>query len=79
MSQKPISYANKLKDSLFWWLGKKKPFYVNDEYKIELLHIDRNHYSAKIRVTNIKTGDEVDQEINDDNQHDKETSSQTII
>lgn len=66
MSQKLSSYANKLHDSLYWWLGKKKPFYVNDEYKIELLHIDRNHYSAKIRVTNLKNGETVDQEIRDD-------------
>lgn len=62
MSQKLPSYANRLQDSLYWWLGKKKPFIVNDEYKIELLHIDRNHYSAKIRVTNLKTGQQFDQE-----------------
>lgn len=63
MSQELTNYANKLKDSLYWWLGKKKPFYVNDEYKIELLHIDRNHYSAKIRITNIKNGEVVNQEL----------------
>jgi len=63
MSDESTGYANKLQDSLYWWLGKKKPFYVNDEYKIELLHIDRDHYSAKIRVTNIKSGEVVDQEI----------------
>lgn len=56
-------FKGKLKDSLFWWLGKKKPFIVNDEYKIELLHIDRSHYSAKIRVTNIKDGTHTDQEV----------------
>jgi len=63
MSQKLPSYANKLKDSLFWWLGKKRPFIINNEYKVELLHIDRNHYSAKIRVTNIKDGAQVEQEV----------------
>ena len=56
MSDKLNCYADKLKDSLYWWLGKKRPFIVNDEYKIELLHIDREHLSAKIRVTNIKSG-----------------------
>ena len=56
MSDKFYSYANKLKDSLYWWLGKKRPFIINDEYKIELLHIDIEHLSAKIRVTNLKTG-----------------------
>jgi hypothetical protein len=50
-------YSDKLKDSLYWWLGRKKPFIVNDEYKIELLHIDRQHYSAKIRVTNLKSNE----------------------
>ena len=65
MSGKIPSYANKLKDSLYWWLGRKKPFIVNDQYKIELLHIDKDHYSAKIRVTNLHSGDTVDQELGD--------------
>ena len=51
-----MDYANKLKDSLYWWLGKKKPFIINDEYKLELLFIDKINNSAKIRVTNLKTG-----------------------
>ena len=49
-----MSFEDKITDTFWWWLGKKKPFIVNDEYKIELLHIDRQHYSAKIRVTNLK-------------------------
>lgn len=60
MSDKLTTYADKLKDSLYWWLGKKRPFIINDEYKIELLHIDREHFSAKIRVTNIKSGEVVE-------------------
>ena len=52
-----MSYANKLKDSLYWWLGKKRPFFINDEYKLELLFVDKINNSAKIRVTNLKTGD----------------------
>jgi len=52
------NYAGKLKDSLYWWIGKKRPFFINDEYKVELLHIDREHNSAKIRITNLKN-DEV--------------------
>ena len=51
------SFSDKLKDSLYWWLCTKKPFIINDEYKVELLYIDREHYSAKIRITNLKTGD----------------------
>lgn len=51
-----MSYANKLKDSLYWWLGKKRPFFINDEYKLELLFIDKLNNSAKIRITNLKSG-----------------------
>jgi hypothetical protein len=65
MSDKLNSYANKLRDSLYWWLGKKRPFIINDEYKIELLHIDREHLSAKIRVTNLKSGEIVEGQANE--------------
>jgi len=52
-----MSYANKLKDTLTWWLGKKKPFIINDEYRLELLFVDKINNSAKIKVTNLKTGE----------------------
>lgn len=48
-------YEDNLKDSIRWWLVKRKPFIINDEYKLELLYIDRDHMSAKIRITNLKT------------------------
>ncbi len=51
-----MDYADKLKDSLYWWLGKKRPFIINDEYKLELLFVDKINNSAKIRITNLKTG-----------------------
>jgi hypothetical protein len=51
-----VSYSNKIKDSLYYWLGKKRPFIINDEYKLELLFIDKANNSAKIRITNIKNG-----------------------
>jgi len=51
-----MSYANRLQDSLCWWLGKKRPFIINDEYKLELLFIDKVNNSAKIKITNLKTG-----------------------
>lgn len=51
-----MSYADKLKDSLYWWLGKKKPFFINNEYKLELLFIDKINNSAKIKITNLKEG-----------------------
>lgn len=51
-----MSYAQKIKDSLYWWLGKKRPFIINDEYKLELLFIDKVNNSAKILITNLKSG-----------------------
>jgi hypothetical protein len=57
-----ISYANKLKTSLYWWLGRSRPFIVNNEYKIELLFIDKINNSAKIQITNLKTGEVSTQE-----------------
>jgi hypothetical protein len=59
-------FANKLKDSLYWWLGFRKPFIINDEYKLELLYIDREHESVKIRVTNLKTNEVSSTELSDD-------------
>ena len=49
------SFKNKLTTSLVWWLGKSKPFIINDEYQIKLLFIDKVNNSAKIEVTNLKT------------------------
>ncbi len=49
------SYKDKLQNTLTWWLGKKKPFVINDEYEIKLLFIDKVNHSAKIEITNIKT------------------------
>jgi hypothetical protein len=51
-----MTYANKIKDSLYWWLGKKRPFIINDEYRLDLLFIDHENNSAKIRITNLKDG-----------------------
>lgn len=49
------SYKDTLKDTLTWWLGKKKAFNINNEYEIKLLFIDKVNNSAKIEITNIKT------------------------
>lgn len=51
-------YTGKLKTQLFWWLSKSRPFFINDDYKLELLFIDRMHMSAKILITNLKTGEQ---------------------
>lgn len=57
MSKSLSEYAGKLKTSLYWWLGRARPFIINDEYKLELLFLDKVNNSAKIRITNIKTGE----------------------
>ncbi len=57
-----ISYANKLKTQLYWWLSRSRPFILNDEYRIELLFIDKVNNSAKIQITNLKTGEVTTQE-----------------
>ena len=58
-----MSYADKLKDSLYWWLSRSKPFIINDEYKLELLFVDKVNNSAKIKVTNLKTEEFLEQAI----------------
>lgn len=50
-------YEGKLTSSLTWWLGKKREFIINNEYKIELLFIDKINNSAKIKITNLKTNE----------------------
>lgn len=61
-----VSYANKLKTQLYWWLGRSRPFIINDEYKIELLCLDRVNNTAKIQITNLKTGETITQEAGND-------------
>lgn len=65
MSESHPSFDGKLKDSLVWWLGKKKPFIVNDEYEIKLLFIDKVNNSAKIQITNLKTNEVVTEVIDE--------------
>ncbi len=64
-----MSFADKIKDSMWWWLGKKNPFVINDEYKLELLFIDKVNNSAKIKITNLKNKKEetinLDEEVPD--------------
>lgn len=55
MSDDKKKFAGRLKDRIWWFLSKKKPFYINDEYKIELEYVDKKTGNAKIIVTNLKT------------------------
>ena len=57
------TFAGKIKDSIWWWLGKKHPFIINDEYKLELIFIDKRNNSAKIRITNLKNSSQVETEL----------------
>ena len=59
------SYKDKLQDTLVWWLGKRKPFIINDEYEIKLLFIDKVNHSAKIEITNLKTKESETLEVTD--------------
>ncbi len=57
-----VSYANKLKTQLYWWLSTRRPFIINDDYKIELVFIDKVNNSVKIQITNLKTGEVTSEE-----------------
>jgi len=50
-------FASKIKNQLYWWLKASRPFIINDEYKLELLHIDRDYESVKILITNLNSGE----------------------
>lgn len=55
-----------IKDSIYYWLGKARPFYINSEYKIKLLFIDKVNNSAKIEITNLKTNQVQELEVKDE-------------
>ena len=40
---------------MFWWLNHGRPFYIGDEYRIDLMASDRTGSAIKISVTNLKT------------------------
>lgn len=44
----------KIVNKMFWWLSKRRPFYIGDEYMIELSEIDLKHGTVKINITNLK-------------------------
>lgn len=39
---------------MYWSLSKKRSFYIGDEYRIDLIEINRKNGNAKILVTNLK-------------------------
>lgn len=63
-------YKDKIHDSLYWWLNKRRDFIINDEYSLKLLFIDFDNESVKIEVTNLKNQDSVIHEITGEKSHD---------
>ena len=56
-----------LVDSISWWLNKKRPFVINDQYSIELVALNKTNNTAKIKVTNLMTKVTQEVEVTDDN------------
>ena len=52
--EKSKKVITEITDEFEWWLGKKRPFKINDEYMLELIFIDKKNLSAKIKITNLK-------------------------
>jgi len=46
--------TTEIHDEFTYWLGKKG-FNLNNEYRIDLIWIDKKNNSAKIKITNLKT------------------------
>lgn len=40
---------------MYWWLNRRRPFYIGDEYRIDLVKINDQDNGVKIVVTNLKT------------------------
>jgi hypothetical protein len=49
-----VDTKNSIKDQMYWWLNPSRPFFIGDEYKIELGKIDRKNGAVKIIITNLK-------------------------
>jgi hypothetical protein len=52
-----MSSDRKVVSAMYWWLSKRRPFFIGDEYKVELQAIDKNTGCVRILVTNLKTGE----------------------
>lgn len=43
-----------VEDAMYWWLSTSRPFYIGDDYRIDLIYCNRYTNSVKIVVTNLK-------------------------
>ena len=50
--------VTQITDEFTYWLGKRYGFNLNNEYKIDLIWIDKENNSCKIKITNLKTKEE---------------------
>jgi len=57
--------STKITGEFTWWLSKKG-FIINDEYRIDLIWVDRNNHSAKIKITNLKDKTSEELEVTND-------------
>lgn len=39
---------------MYWWLSKKRSFYIGDDYRIDLIEVNKKNGNAKILITNLK-------------------------
>lgn len=67
---KKNSFANTVRGSLYWWLRYDKPFILNDEYSLKLLHIDKGKDMVKVLITNLKNKNQTKIELSIDSQND---------
>ena len=56
-------YEGKLKTQLYWHLHRNRPFFIGNEYKVELLYINKENLTAKILITKLQDGEQVEQDI----------------
>lgn len=50
------SFEGKVKDSLCWWLGKRRPFNLDDRWQIQLLSVNTEGKCARIKITKLVDG-----------------------
>ena len=56
-AQKAQNNKKPILTKMYWWLSKKRTFFIGDDYEIRLLEVDRSSGAVKIEVINSKTGE----------------------
>lgn len=63
-----VSFKDKIQTAMYYWLGKRHPFIINEEYRLDLLYIDKTNNSVKILITNLKNNQQQTVEAHHDEQ-----------